>query len=52
MIAFKACPRCRGDLMQDEFLGQAELACLQCGYRRELKPVEPASTAHIAGRAA
>jgi hypothetical protein len=29
MIAFKSCPRCRGDL----HLGlEAEFSCLQCGY--------------------
>ena len=29
MIAFKSCPRCRGDL----HLGlEGELSCLQCGY--------------------
>jgi hypothetical protein len=34
MIAFKSCPRCRGDL----HIGQDEINCLQCGY--ELRPVE------------
>jgi len=34
MIAFKSCPRCRGDL----HLRQEEISCLQCGY--ELKPAE------------
>ena len=29
MIAFKSCPRCRGDL----HLGlEGDLSCLQCGY--------------------
>jgi hypothetical protein len=34
MIAFKSCPRCRGDL----HLGAEEVNCLQCGY--ELRPAE------------
>ena len=35
MIAFKSCPRCRGDL----HLGlENELSCLQCGY--EARPDE------------
>ena len=36
MIAFKSCPRCRGDL----HIGQEEITCLQCGY--ELRPLERA----------
>jgi hypothetical protein len=32
-MIFKACVRCRGDLYREECLGQAELVCLQCGYR-------------------
>ena len=35
MIAFKSCPRCRGDL----HLGlEGEFSCLQCGY--EARPDE------------
>lgn len=33
MILLRACPRCSGDLIREELLGEAELACLQCGYR-------------------
>jgi uncharacterized protein YbaR (Trm112 family) len=35
VVAFKACPRCRGDLYQD---AEQEIVCLQCGHelgRRE-----------------
>ena len=32
MIAFKSCPRCRGDL----HVAGEEVSCLQCGY--ELRP--------------
>ena len=49
MIAFKACPRCRGDLAVEGLLGESELVCLQCGCRRDLKQLGRASTA---GRAA
>ena len=34
MIAFKSCPRCRGDL----HIAGDEVSCLQCGY--ELHPDE------------
>lgn len=34
MINLKACPRCQGDMMLEEYLGESELVCLQCGYRR------------------
>jgi hypothetical protein len=34
MIAFKSCPRCRGDIYMDV---EGELSCLQCG---PLRPAE------------
>jgi len=33
MIQIKSCPRCRGDMMLEEYLGESEFVCLQCGYR-------------------
>jgi len=33
MIQIKACPRCAGDMMLEEYLGESELVCLQCGNR-------------------
>lgn len=33
MISLKACPRCSGDLYEEEILGDRELVCLQCGSR-------------------
>ena len=38
MIAFKACPRCQGDLLADR---DGEFSCLQCG--RELGEKESRS---------
>jgi hypothetical protein len=38
-MVFKACARCRGDLYREEDLGQAELVCLQCGFRLPAGPV-------------
>ena len=33
MLYLKACPKCHGDLVAEEFLpGNWELACLQCGH--------------------
>ena len=33
MIQIKSCPRCRGDMMLEELLGEVEFVCLQCGHR-------------------
>jgi len=52
MIALKACPRCRGDLVFEGLLDDSEWVCLQYGYRSDLKALRPALTAQFAGRAA
>jgi predicted nucleic-acid-binding Zn-ribbon protein len=45
MILYKSCPRCHGDMMEEELLGDVELVCLQCGHRTypetEIKLAEP-----------
>jgi DNA-directed RNA polymerase subunit M/transcription elongation factor TFIIS len=33
-MVFKGCARCRGDMYREEDIGQTDLVCLQCGYRR------------------
>ena len=33
MILMKSCPRCNGDMMKEELLGEVEMVCLQCGHR-------------------
>jgi len=33
MILIKSCPRCNGDMMEEELLGEVEVVCLQCGHR-------------------
>jgi hypothetical protein len=33
MILIKACPRCHGDMMEEELLDEVEVVCLQCGHR-------------------
>jgi len=33
VIQLKSCPRCNGDMMLEEYLGDSELVCLQCGHR-------------------
>jgi len=33
MILIKSCPRCKGDMMEEELLGEVEVVCLQCGHR-------------------
>ncbi|HVP05694.1 MAG TPA: hypothetical protein VMT90_08470 [Dehalococcoidia bacterium] len=42
MIDLKACNRCGGDLMAEEILGDVELVCLQCGYRKAAPAAQPA----------
>jgi hypothetical protein len=34
MIVFRGCGKCEGDLFVERNLGDADLVCLQCGYRR------------------
>lgn len=34
MIELKACQRCLGDMLVEEYLGDKELVCLQCGHRQ------------------
>jgi DNA-directed RNA polymerase subunit RPC12/RpoP len=38
-MMFKGCARCCGDLYREEGLGQADLVCLQCGYRVTVAPI-------------
>ncbi len=33
MVNTKACPRCNGNMMLEEFPGEAEFVCIQCGNR-------------------
>jgi reverse gyrase len=33
MIFTKSCPRCNGDMLREELLGEVELVCIQCGHR-------------------
>jgi DNA-directed RNA polymerase subunit RPC12/RpoP len=39
MWKLKTCPRCQGDLFVDKSLDGWYQQCLQCGYRREMKPL-------------
>lgn len=41
MLRLKSCPRCRGDMMEEKMLGEAELVCLQCGHRSYPQPAAP-----------
>jgi hypothetical protein len=34
MIVFRGCGKCGGDLYVERDILDAELVCLQCGYRR------------------
>jgi Zn ribbon nucleic-acid-binding protein len=45
MILLKSCPRCHGDMLQEELLGDVEIVCLQCGHRMypeaQIRQAEP-----------
>ena len=38
-IVMRACPRCHGDLLHDEY--EDEFRCLQCGRRADLSSGQP-----------
>ncbi len=40
MMKLKACPRCRGDLIVDQFGNTLSESCLQCGYEHESNTFE------------
>jgi hypothetical protein len=40
MILTKSCPRCNGDMLREELLGEVEMVCIQCGHRT-YAPAEP-----------
>jgi DNA-directed RNA polymerase subunit RPC12/RpoP len=55
MILLKSCPRCHGDMLQEELLGEVEIACLQCGHRIYPKAKtrqHPAAPVSVAKKAA
>jgi hypothetical protein len=35
MLSARACERCNGNMMLEEYLGESEFVCLQCGHRRD-----------------
>ena len=35
-MLFKRCERCGGDIFLEREIGETDLVCLQCGYRRTL----------------
>jgi DNA-directed RNA polymerase subunit M/transcription elongation factor TFIIS len=43
-MVFKGCDRCRGDLYHEEDIGQTDLVCLQCGYRKATDHESPITT--------
>ena len=33
MLSAKSCERCNGNMMLEEYLGETEFVCIQCGHR-------------------
>jgi len=54
MILLKSCPRCHGDMLEEELLGEVEIACLQCGHRTYPEAIrqQPAAPVSVAKKAA
>ena len=54
MVLLKSCPRCHGDMMQEELLGEVEIVCLQCGHRTypNAQAKQPAAAVSVARKAA
>jgi uncharacterized protein (DUF983 family) len=52
VIHLKSCPRCRGDMMLEQYLGDSEFVCLQCGHRSALQPQAKPAPAAVATRKA
>lgn len=46
MIELKACHRCLGDMLIEDYLGDRELVCIQCGNRQPLPVRELVAAAH------
>jgi hypothetical protein len=36
MIVFRGCAKCQGDLYVEKNIDDADLVCLQCGFRRTI----------------
>jgi DNA-directed RNA polymerase subunit RPC12/RpoP len=41
MIQLKACKRCGGDMLAENYLGDQDLVCIQCGFRAPANPRTP-----------
>ncbi len=54
MVLLKSCPRCHGDMIREELLGEVEIVCLQCGHRAypEAQTVEPPAPDRVTKKAA
>lgn len=45
MIELKACERCLGDMLVEDYLGDRELVCIQCGNRQPLPTLKELAAA-------
>ena len=44
MMQLKSCPRCHGDMIGEDWLGETELVCIQCGHRMPVAAAAPRYT--------
>jgi hypothetical protein len=52
VILLKSCDQCLGDMFMEDFLGDRELVCLQCGHRVQQPPMALAPVRVLAGQGA
>jgi DNA-directed RNA polymerase subunit M/transcription elongation factor TFIIS len=50
MIVFRGCGKCQGDMFVERNLDEADLVCLQCGYRRTIATSQLETAARVAKR--
>lgn len=51
MFWFKECPRCSGDLYEEEDVFGLYVSCMQCGFQKDLPaPEELAAVPHYASK--
>ena len=48
-LNLKGCSRCGGDLLVEDYLGDVELVCIQCGHR-SMAPVETPAAYSLSAR--
>ena len=51
-ITPRPCPRCNGNMMLEQYLGESEFVCIQCGHRVDAPEFNKPAYPVIAGKKA